>query len=121
MTPDPKPPNPRLERLRRKFAELPPLSPGARLVLLVLGWLLVLIGIAGLVLPGLQGILTLLLGGALLSLVSPRILAVLRWLFRPWPRGWRRLLRWRQRAHRWIYTKLHRGDGEGDEPRDGGA
>ncbi len=89
------------ERATRQL-KLKPLSRGARLILLVAGWLMVLLGVAGLVLPGLQGILTLLFGAAILSLVSQQVHAWLRRGFRPWPRGWRQLLRIRQRVHLWF-------------------
>lgn len=81
---------------------LPPLPPITRLGLLVLGWLLILLGVAGLVLPGLQGVLTLLAGAALLSLVSPTALKLLRRLFARWPQGWRRLLKLRRRIYRFL-------------------
>ena len=76
---------------------LPELPASTRILVFVLGWLLILVGLAGLVLPGLQGILTLLLGGALLSLVSQTMLGMLRWSMRPWPSGWRRLLKLRRK------------------------
>ncbi len=81
---------------------LPPLPQLTRVLLLILGWILILLGIAGLVLPGLQGVLTLLLGAALLSLVSRSTLLLLRKLFARWPSGWRRLLKLRRRIHRWL-------------------
>lgn len=74
------------------------------MLLLAAGWILVLIGIAGLVLPGIQGVLTLLLAAAVLSLVSEIAYEVLRKSFRPWPRGWRRVLKLR----RWMHRRLHR-------------
>ncbi len=76
--------------------ELPDLSPWIRIILWILGWILVLLGIAGLVLPGLQGILTLLMGAATFSLVSRGFLRLLHRLFKPWPRAWDRVLRLRQ-------------------------
>lgn len=81
---------------------LPPLAPSTRLLLLVLGWLLILVGVAGLVLPGLQGVLTLLLGAAALSLVSQTALRLLHRLLRRWPRAWQMTLRLRRRIHHWI-------------------
>lgn len=81
---------------------LPPLSPSTRLLLLVLGWLLILIGVAGLVLPGIQGVLTLLLGAAALSLVSQTALRLLHRLLGRWPRAWQMTLRLRRRIHHWI-------------------
>ena len=83
----------------------PQISPVTRVVLIVAGWVLVLIGIAGLVLPGIQGVLTLLLGAAVLSLVSHRVLGLMRRLFKRWPGGWRRLLRLRRRLVRWFDGK----------------
>ena len=47
--------------------------PWRRLVRLVLGWTFVLLGVAGLFLPVLQGVLFLFVGVALLSLASPRV------------------------------------------------
>lgn len=82
---------------------LPPLPATTRILLLVLGWILVLLGLAGLVLPGLQGVLTLLFGAALLSLVSRSALMLLRRIFARWPYGWRRLLKLRRRIHRYVH------------------
>ena len=86
----------------RKFPNVPALSPSARILLLVLGWTLIVLGLAGLVLPGLQGVLTLILGAAALSLVSRSMLNALRYLFSPWPRAWRTVLRTRRRVQYWI-------------------
>ena len=80
----------------------PPLSATTRILLWVLGWVLLLLGVLGLVLPGLQGVLTLLLAGAVLSLVSPGMYRFLRRIFERWPRGWKRLLRIRGRVLRWL-------------------
>lgn len=44
-----------------------------RLALLIGGWIFVVLGVAGLFLPFLQGILFLFVGLALLSLASPRV------------------------------------------------
>ncbi len=84
---------------------MPPLSPSARILLLVLGWTLIILGLVGLVLPGLQGVLTLGLGAAALSLVSRSMLNALRYLFRPWPKGWQVVLRTRRRVQYWIGRK----------------
>ncbi len=89
----------------QKFPDVPVLSPSARLLLLILGWALILLGLAGLVLPGLQGILTLVLGAAALSLVSRSMLNALRYLFRRWPKAWRIILRTRRRGQYWIGGK----------------
>lgn len=56
---------------------IPDLPLALRILLLILGWLVVVLGLAGLLLPGLQGILLLLLGAAILSAASD---SVHRWL-----------------------------------------
>ncbi len=88
-----------------RFPDLPRLSPQTRILLLILGWVLVLVGILGLVLPGLQGLFTLALGAAALSLISRSMLNTLRYLFRPWPKGWRMILRARRRVYRWLQPR----------------
>ncbi len=93
----------------RKYPDVPPLSPSARILLTVLGWTLMVLGLLGLVLPGLQGFLTLALGAAVLSLVSRSMLNALRWCFRRWPRGWRVVLRARRRVqYRIGHRRPHR-------------
>lgn len=91
---------------RNRVPHVPELPIVTRILLIVFGWLLVLVGIAGLVLPGLQGVLTILLGGAVLSLTSRVMLRALRWCFQPWPKGWKRLLSVRARVLAWL-TKGH--------------
>ncbi len=100
-------PHPRRPWTPRKFPDVPALSPSARALLLVLGWTLIVLGLAGLVLPGLQGVLTLLLGAAALSLVSRSMLKALRYLFRRWPKAWRAVLRTRRRVQYWIGRPRH--------------
>ena len=56
---------------------IPDLPLALRVVLLILGWLVIVLGLAGLLLPGLQGILLLILGAAILSVASD---SVHRWL-----------------------------------------
>ncbi len=92
-------------RQRRQAKALARLPFGIRVTLLVVGWVLIAIGIAGLVLPGIQGILTLLLGAAVLSLVSQRVHNGLRRLFSRWPKGWRRLEKLRRKLHRKLSPK----------------
>lgn len=84
---------------------LPKLPIGMRVLAFFVGWGLVLVGVAGLALPGIQGVLTLLAGTAVLSVVSETVYRLLRRLFRRWPRGWRRVHGFRSRVHGW----LHRG------------
>ena len=102
---DPSPPETPKRQPRwkpRRFPDVPALSPSARILLLILGWTLIVLGLAGLVLPGLQGVLTLILGAAALSLVSRAVLNALRVLFSPWPKAWRAVLRTRRRVQYWI-------------------
>ena len=83
----------------------PPLSLAVRVLLLAVGWALVLLGLAGLVLPGLQGFLTLLAAAACLSAGSATAHRFLRERFRRWPKGWRRLEKGRRRLHGWFKPK----------------
>ena len=64
-----------------------PLPTPLRVVLYFAGWFLLLIGLLGLALPGIQGVLTLILGAAVLSLASEATHRWLRRLLRPWPKG----------------------------------
>lgn len=77
-----------------------------RLLLLGVGWFLLLVGVAGLLLPGIQGILTIVLGAAILSIASETVYRLMRRLLRRrWPGLWDRLNgfrdRWRARLARW--------------------
>ena len=79
---------------------IPDLPIGLRILLLAIGWLVILLGLAGLLLPGLQGVLLLILGAALLSVASD---TVHRWLedlleHRPKMRGRLNSLRQRLRT-----------------------
>lgn len=81
---------------RRRFRSLPWMT---RVVLGTVGVLLVVLGIAGLFLPFLQGILFLVLAGAVLSLASERVYGWLRSLVADrWPRAWERVERFRTRV-----------------------
>jgi uncharacterized protein len=98
-------PDGRRRRLRKRRGNGRPnerkLPLKTRIVLGVAGGLLVVLGIAGLFLPFLQGILFLVLGAAVLSLVSLRIYG---WLARiigeRFPGAWDRVERFRTRV-RW--------------------
>jgi hypothetical protein len=97
---------------------VPQLGIGWRIFFVASGWILVLIGLAGLALPGIQGVLTIVLGGALLSLASESAYWALRWAFRRWPRGWRKMVRMRRRIYAWLGTEgAAKADEEGlEEP-----
>jgi hypothetical protein len=93
--------------------ERPPRLPlYVRIGLFLIGWLLVLVGVAGLVLPGIQGVLTILIGAALLSLVSEIAYELLRKSLRRWPWAWDRVERFRDSAHERLHRWFHRGGGE---------
>ncbi len=86
----------------------PPLSFGVRVAIFVLGWVLILVGVAGLVLPGIQGIATILAGAALLSLDNELVYRGLRRLLARWPRLWERVEHFRGRAHDWLHRVTRR-------------
>jgi hypothetical protein len=81
---------------------LAPLPFGARLLVLIVGGILILIGIAGLFLPGIQGILTLVLGAAILSLASDWVYKLQRRVFQKWPAVHEPLETFRHKAHGWL-------------------
>lgn len=91
-----------LSRIRRRVSEMPPLSTSARVILAVFGWLLILLGVVQLLIPG-PGLLTMVTGAAVLSLVSHKAHNLLRWLFRPWPWAWQKLLQLRRRIRERIH------------------
>jgi hypothetical protein len=86
----------------------PPLSLGIRIGIFVVGWVLILVGVAGLVLPGIQGIVTILAGAALLSLDNELVYRGLRRLLARWPNLWLRVERFRERAHDWLHRFTRR-------------
>ncbi len=85
----------------RRLTSLP---LGVRITLLVLGWIVVLVGVAGLLLPGLQGIVTIVIGAAVLSVASEKVHKWLQKILQRWPGISQRLERLRQTLH----TKLSR-------------
>lgn len=105
---------PRSERAR--FQPLP-LPLWVRVLVLGVGWLLILIGVAGLFLPVLQGGLSLALGFALLSLGSQTVHLWLRRAMGRWPGLWKRMERLRRRIHGWLHRNTS-GNPSGEAPRD---
>jgi len=86
----------RERRGQRKFRTLPWKT---RLILATGGTLLLILGVAGLFLPFLQGILFLILAAAVLSLASERVYGWLRDVAAErWPGFWRRVERFRTRV-----------------------
>ena len=85
-----------------------------RIALLVTGWLFIVLGIAGLFLPILQGILFLLVGLALLSLGSPRIRLLRMRLGRRYPalrEGEEKARAWLKRQRGRFFPRGGRGGG----------
>lgn len=62
-----------------------------RVFFVISGWILFLIGVAGLALPGIQGILTILLGLALIGLASHTAHSILERLLSRFPAVWDRM------------------------------
>ncbi|MFN7941945.1 MAG: hypothetical protein U0X73_10105 [Thermoanaerobaculia bacterium] len=106
-----------LPRHLRSRPRLRPLPLWLRIAVGVVGWLCILLGIAGLFLPILQGFLFLILGFALISLTSQRVHLWLRGLMHRWPRAWRKLLKLR----RSIHARLHPAAPREDDAPPGGA
>jgi uncharacterized membrane protein YbaN (DUF454 family) len=85
--------------------EQKPLPVWTRIALLASGWLLLLIGIAGLFLPGIQGLLSIAAALALLSAGSSRVHAVLRRRLQRWPKVWNRIEDVRHKVHGWLHRE----------------
>ncbi|HXU30081.1 MAG TPA: PGPGW domain-containing protein [Thermoanaerobaculia bacterium] len=85
---------------------------GVRIGLFVVGWVLILVGVAGLVLPGIQGVLTIVVGAALLSLDNELIYRLMRRAFLRWPHLWERVERLREKTHERLHRLFRR-----DEPK----
>jgi len=104
----PEPPSAERLPLRIRVEPRPPLPLGVRVGIFIVGWILVLVGVAGLVLPGIQGIATIILGAALLSLDNELVYRGLRKLLRRWPDVWHRIEHFRERTHDRIHRMFHR-------------
>ena len=111
----------RIPRHERPRYQRLPLPPWVRVLVLTAGWLLVLLGIAGIFLPVLQGGLSLAIGFALISLGSPRFHLGLRRLMGRWPRIWKRMERFRRRVHTWLHRRTHRTPPPADNDDDRAA
>jgi hypothetical protein len=85
--------------------ELPPLSLPVRIALHGAGWTLVAVGVAGLVLPGIQGVLTGAFGLALVSVASENVHRWLRTSLRRWPRAWAQVDKFHRRVHQRLRAK----------------
>jgi uncharacterized membrane protein YbaN (DUF454 family) len=85
-----------------------PLPLWLRVVVLLVGWVVLLVGVAGLVLPGIQGVVTILLGAAILSVASELAHRWMRRLLQRWPRIWDRVDGFRDRIHDRLHRMVHR-------------
>ena len=90
---------PESSQTTKRRRQPPPLPLWTRIVLYAAGAALVLIGIAGLALPGIQGILTIGIGIAVLTTASDTVHRLVRRALSRWPQVHDRLDRWRHRLH----------------------
>lgn len=98
-------PAPALEetQVRRRRRLRRPLPLWLRIVVLLVGWIVLLVGVAGLVLPGIQGVATIVIGAAILSVASELAYEWMRRGLSRWPKVWDRVESFRDR----ILDKLH--------------
>ena len=89
-----------------EHVHIPDLPLPLRIALLVAGWLVIFLGLAGLLLPGLQGILLLILGAAILSVASDTVHRWMENLLENRPKLLKRLNAFRNKLH----SKLSRPD-----------
>lgn len=81
------------------------LSLTVRIALHFIGWAVLLVGIAGLVLPGIQGIITIIAGAAILSVASDRVHRWLQLALQRWPKMRERLDNLRHKLHSKLSRK----------------
>ncbi len=80
----------------------PALRQRYRTLILAAGWMFVILGVLGLFLPILQGVLFLMVGFYLLSLVSPRARLLKMRVRKRFPKA----ARWQDEAEAWVRRKL---------------
>ena len=85
-----------------------PLPFWLRVVVLLVGWVVLLVGVAGLVLPGIQGIVTILLGAAILSVASELAHRWMKKTLQRWPKVWNRIEAFRDKIHDRLHRMVHR-------------
>jgi hypothetical protein len=95
-------PHVRRRRMRR------PLPLWLRILVLLVGWIVLLVGVAGLVLPGIQGIATIAIGAAILSVASELAYEWMRKSLRRWPKVWDRVESFRDRIYDKLQDMVHR-------------
>ena len=87
----------------------PPLPLWMRVLVLAAGWVVLLLGVAGLVLPG-PGVLTILAGLAILSISSELAHRWMRRALRRWPKLSHRVESFRTRIHDGLHRMVRRGE-----------
>jgi sulfite exporter TauE/SafE len=101
--PDPAVSDPNTLPLRHR-----PLPLWLRVTVLVVGWLVLLVGVAGLVLPGIQGIATIVAGLAILSVASELAHRWMRRSLQRWPKLAARVERFRDKLHARLDRLAHK-------------
>jgi hypothetical protein len=79
-----------------------------RVLVLSVGWLVILVGIAGLLLPG-PGTLAIFAGAAILSVASELAYKGMRTTLKRWPALWIRFEALRSRIHERLHEFFHPG------------
>ena len=92
----------------RQRRRLPPLPMWLRVVVLLVGWVVLLVGVAGLVLPGIQGVLTIILGAAILSVASETAHRWTRQCLRRWPKAHDKVESFREKIHNKLHRMVHK-------------
>lgn len=111
-SPSPEPVNPEIAQLVRHphhhgLHLRRPLPLWVRIIVLMVGWVVVLVGVVGLPLPG-PGTLIIAFGAAILSVASELTHRWLRWLLHqrfPW--AWRRIDAFRDKIHDKLHRMVH--------------
>jgi Putative transmembrane protein (PGPGW) len=85
-----------------------PLPLWVRIAVLTVGWLVLLVGVAGLVLPGIQGVATILAGLAILSISSELAHRWMRRALQRWPKLSGRVERFRTRMQSWLHRMVEK-------------
>ncbi len=86
---------------------LRPLPLWLRIIVLIVGWIVVLIGIAGLILPG-PGTVGIIIGVAILSVASQFAYKWMRKSLQRWPTIWDRVERFRGKIHDRLHDFVHK-------------
>lgn len=95
-------------QVRRRLRLHRPLPLWLRILVLLVGWIVLLVGVAGLVLPGIQGIATIAIGAAILSVASELAYEWMRKSLSRWPKIWDRVEGFRDRLLDKLQDLVHR-------------